>query len=363
MENRRDGERGQVMILAALMMTVLLGFLALVIDLGNGFAQRRFMQNASDAAAVAGARVLALNWGSGTSDAAVLNAINTYLAANGEAETVTGDPLGPANRSRAWYTTLDGTRIREVGGLGVPPVPVGSSPVFAGVEIEAGRQFDTYFARVMGIDTMNARAAATGMYGVPSDLLLNSTLSGVTIGPLAFDEMAYWNGLAECGGYGATVVFNLYIDTPTECISDTEVHFSYSTLNIGTNCSNNTVREVAELLINNPGALGDTRIEVGDNVQVCHGARLANPSLIANIGQPFLVPLIDHAAASVCSPQCWAPIVGFAYIRITSWGGSGINSYYIGHWVDPRGLDPIRGSGVTTTSVPITGPVSFAMTR
>jgi len=43
----------------ALMVTVLLGFVALAIDLGFTYSQRRFSQNAADAGAIAGARLLA----------------------------------------------------------------------------------------------------------------------------------------------------------------------------------------------------------------------------------------------------------------------------------------------------------------
>src|SRR5439155_3991119 len=70
MKTTRDGERGQVLILAALLMAGLMGMLTLVIDVGNAYAQRRFVQNAADAASLAAARYLAHN-PAGASDAAV----------------------------------------------------------------------------------------------------------------------------------------------------------------------------------------------------------------------------------------------------------------------------------------------------
>ena len=51
MENR-DNESGQVIILTALFMTVLLGFLALAIDVAMLFRARRNVQIAADAAAI-----------------------------------------------------------------------------------------------------------------------------------------------------------------------------------------------------------------------------------------------------------------------------------------------------------------------
>src|SRR5687768_17947320 len=89
-------ERGQVLVMGALMMTVLLGFLALVLDAGNAYAQRRFVQNGADAAAIAAARVLANNLDTGTADGTVVAVLNQYLAANKGATFVTGAALGAA---------------------------------------------------------------------------------------------------------------------------------------------------------------------------------------------------------------------------------------------------------------------------
>ena len=60
---RAARQRGQALVLVALMLIVLIGFLALAIDVGNAYAERRFMQNAADAGALAGARALALGRG------------------------------------------------------------------------------------------------------------------------------------------------------------------------------------------------------------------------------------------------------------------------------------------------------------
>ncbi len=54
-------ERGQSLVQLALMMVVLLGFAALAIDMGYRYVERRRMQNAADAAALAGAYALCQN--------------------------------------------------------------------------------------------------------------------------------------------------------------------------------------------------------------------------------------------------------------------------------------------------------------
>ncbi len=54
----REQERGLIMVLTGLLLTVLMIFAALVIDMGQAYSSRRQMQNASDDAALAGANQL-----------------------------------------------------------------------------------------------------------------------------------------------------------------------------------------------------------------------------------------------------------------------------------------------------------------
>jgi len=58
-------ENGAVLVIVALSLVVLLGMLALVVDLGRAVAIRRAMVNASDSAALAAAQKCALGFGSG----------------------------------------------------------------------------------------------------------------------------------------------------------------------------------------------------------------------------------------------------------------------------------------------------------
>jgi Flp pilus assembly protein TadG len=57
----RRGEEGQTLVVIALVVTVLLGAVALGVDAGYGLTQRRVMQNAADASALAAAKLLATN--------------------------------------------------------------------------------------------------------------------------------------------------------------------------------------------------------------------------------------------------------------------------------------------------------------
>ncbi len=88
-KNPRD-EKGQSMVLIALLAVGLVAFMGLLVDGGRLYASRRQSQNASDAAAFAGARRLAIRTGNGPSDDAAVQALIFNLArANGVTNTAT----------------------------------------------------------------------------------------------------------------------------------------------------------------------------------------------------------------------------------------------------------------------------------
>ena len=69
---------GQALVLMAISMVVMLGFAALAVDVGHLLGSRRTVQNAADAAALAGARLLM----AGRSDAEIRAAVSDYAARN-----------------------------------------------------------------------------------------------------------------------------------------------------------------------------------------------------------------------------------------------------------------------------------------
>ena len=99
-----SGPRGQMLVLFALSLTAIVLLVGLVIDGGNGLVQRRGAQNASDFAALAGARIVAEFVGgdlvNGT-DGNVQAAINNAVSSNGGDTVVFGAPDGPVHAVRA----------------------------------------------------------------------------------------------------------------------------------------------------------------------------------------------------------------------------------------------------------------------
>lgn len=87
----RSSQRGQVLILVALAIFVLVGAVALAVDGGNLYAERRKMQNAADAGALAGANDICFNNGTPTT---AQQAANLYASYNGaESSDATVDDL------------------------------------------------------------------------------------------------------------------------------------------------------------------------------------------------------------------------------------------------------------------------------
>jgi Putative Flp pilus-assembly TadE/G-like len=109
----QEKERGQSIIVIAFVVVVLLALVAVVVDVGNAYAQRRVVQNAVDSAAMAGVTVLTeglLNGDPngqffGATDNQVQQAIEDYAQINS---------LDP-NDVVAWYIDDDGQRLRQVG--------------------------------------------------------------------------------------------------------------------------------------------------------------------------------------------------------------------------------------------------------
>lgn len=149
--DRRRSTRGQALPLVAIAIAVIVAAVAVVLEAGNAFAQQRITQNAADAAANAGAVVLAERLGGATrTDAEVDAAVDASAAAN-RLDTVT-----------AWYTDIDGNDLGTQVGSG--SIPAGA----AGVRAAGDRTFPTTFARVppIGIDQFTASADATAVTGI-----------------------------------------------------------------------------------------------------------------------------------------------------------------------------------------------------
>jgi hypothetical protein len=170
-----------VVVIVALAMVLMVAMVGLVVDGGYAWGRQRQTQNASDAASEAGAVVLAQNIANvqpAKTDADVDAAVAAIFASNGTARKaayytdVSGNMLTPVG-----VTTVDEAAAALVGGGAIPP---GAS----GVRAIGSQTFDTFLARVIGINTFTATTPATAVAGYLTQIC--SAEAGCDVIPITF---------------------------------------------------------------------------------------------------------------------------------------------------------------------------------
>ena len=137
--HRPQDERGQVIVLMVLMMVVLLGFAALVVDVGYAYYAHRSLQASADAAALAGSQELP-------------NAANAVAIAKQY-----GSEVGSKNNKHNINnvtTTVTTKCVVSLGGC----VPGTSSNAVVVLEMAPTK---TFFAGLLGIPSFTIKAKAT----------------------------------------------------------------------------------------------------------------------------------------------------------------------------------------------------------
>lgn len=164
-------ERGQVLVLMAGALVAMFVMVALIVDGGNAYAQHRSVQNATDAAADAGATVLSVNISTNTkSDADVASAVNRAATDNALTSVVAYYTDFSGNMLTAAGTTTTDTasavRVGSAPGGAIPPCNANCIGGRAtGVRALGARTFATFIARVAGFTDFTASADATARSG------------------------------------------------------------------------------------------------------------------------------------------------------------------------------------------------------
>ena len=170
---RRD-ERGQVLVIVAGAIVVLIAMVGLVIDGGYAWGQQRDTQNGADAAAKAGAGVLQLNL---AGDAQTGGDVGCAIADSASQNGVTLEA--------AVYTDFQGAPTGgAVPGCGAGAgIPAGAQ----GVAATTNKDFDTFLASVIGFDQFTVRADATAVVGRQNVICPASSGCGVL--PITFPQV------------------------------------------------------------------------------------------------------------------------------------------------------------------------------
>lgn len=162
-------ENGQALVITALVFTVLLGFMALAVDVGLLFRAKRNLQIAADAAAIAGA----LDYKYNSSTTSAISAADAATSSN-----------GVTNGSGGAVVTVN-----------IPPASGPNTACGDCVEVIASQPSNTFFMGYLGFSSVTLKARAVAGHGTTEDCVY---LLG-TSGPDMDNTGAGTFNLTHCG--------------------------------------------------------------------------------------------------------------------------------------------------------------------
>jgi len=322
---RRD-ESGQVLVIVALAAVVLIGMVALAVDLSHGLVVRHELQSAADASALAGAVSLFTptpgpNW------ARAEGAASSFITQNKS----DGQSLSNCQvQSGVW------NRSQSPAGLQSNGIPLDAQNV-AAVRVQVGRapgqnggSVPTFFARIFGFNSFPVQANAVAVV---------SPIGSALPGPLL--PVAISRELADR--------YKNYKDPAHTFLIGSPYHYPNSLAGQWTSLliDSNNVPTIRDLIQNgNP-----TQINVGDQIWIQPGTKT---SLYASVnsmaGQDVLLSVVDiviqdttHARATVVG------FVGFHIVRATGGSSKTIEGYFVDGFTAPNsgGSGPIYYGALT----------------
>ena len=320
-------ERGQGLVLAILAMAVLLGFVAMTVDIGLLYNQRRDLQNAADAAALAGAAELPDN------------------------------PDRAVARAQQW-AVKNGIAVSEIKSITVQTTSYPDDTL----HVEIGQTFDWVFARVLGKTQSDVGAEASAKIGSPVAMsglmpwaVTDEIFLGLTSGDsvtLKYDATDPTTGNfqpVQLDGSGA----NVYGDTikygsdSTICAAGYETPTCPSVITTETGNLVGPTRTAVQWLEQNAPSTCDDFPEVftpdTDNPGEYELTASCNPwSTTQPATMVAVIPVIDQ----LCNGSCDVTVLRFAMVLIegiTCTGAGGgrsctVTATYVEAGVDVQGL-------------------------
>jgi Flp pilus assembly protein TadG len=267
-------DRGAVGVTVAVTLVVLLGVAALAVDAGAVYAQRRQMQTAADAAALAGVQELPANPAGASSMASNYAALNTEVASDVTVEIL------------STYTTNDTIRVTA------------KDP-----------EFGLFFARFIGNETTSVGARATASVVSPVKYAKNVMPFGVLNGAFPFGETRDIKFYAQDPLAENALSQLMYLTDPpggtggTKLIED-QIKYDTKDVPVYVGASYQTGPQV-----NGTPIMRAVDYYIGDNQDLLTDiARVIEQEP----GQPPVVEILDYD-----SPRLWVcPVLG-----ISSWEG------------------------------------------
>ena len=291
---RKNNERGQSMVMTVVFMVVLLGFAALVIDVGSWYRAHRSAQATADASALAGAAVLP--------DTAAASALaNQYATKNG------GSP-----------------------GTGGPQITFTKSGYeMDTIKVKVTRPSPGFFARVFGSKFMNVTVSGSATARAYNVQGIQNGIAPITVN--------YKHPLLNCSR-GQNVTCNPTFGTPTQ-LSLEDIHSSgskdaagaFGLINLnGVQGGNVGAGTLADWLTN---GYHDHDLQVGDYDSV-PGATFNNSTFTAAMDQQIGHELLFPVYRLLKGPGSNAKytVIGWVGFHIDSYNAQGSTGTINGHF-------------------------------
>jgi hypothetical protein len=314
-ENRVSRERGQSLVLVAAAMVVLVGFVALAVDLGNAYYARRTAQNAADGAALAGVSAMAtgINKNNPKLDDDVMEAMDEFAELNDIAYVDT-DGDGMNDSVEGYYVDGLGNRLPGDPRVGVQPgddVPADAYGVEAITHITA----TAFFGGIFGVEgyPLQARAVSLVRFACSS----NCVVPIVTAKDALFDNQdqaktkACYNiwsesELGEPGSYG----WISWTWQQAACQVETRPCPPYQQ---GTGCSEQTLATNLD-----PINCGTGYVETGDWVANSTGISNADEGVRCALDYYLGIPRVDCTLKNLDLGPIPFTIVVYDYTNIST---------------------------------------------
>lgn len=308
-----ENSRGAVAVMVALTLTVLLAMGAAAIDIGHALVARNELQNAADAAALAGARALGIAY-EGMTPA---NMARYRLTGGDQAAIVSAaQTTSVLNKAAAVDVSVNAADV-QIGLWNSATrtfTPTANQPrsvrVVTHRDRSANGPISTFLGSVVGMSSVNVSAAATAELTA-----IGSTPLGAMDLPVAISELFF-------SQYGCGDSIRLYPSngTPNSCAGFTTYDVSPS--------NDNAMRNILNGLFNGTYRAPPTTAGV-TQLQFTNGT-LSNPTWNAlrnlftqqSAGTGYWDALVPVYKGNNCSPSGAITIKGYANIRITNVQGS-----------------------------------------
>jgi hypothetical protein len=336
------GEDGTVTVLTALILTALVGMLAVVADVGFAYGQRRLAQNAADSAALAGAQVVAKHIQDGArTDAQVAAAL---------ASVATRSSGRFSGQYVARYVDQNGAPLANVGSGAIPVSTLG-------VQVLPAKTFPTFFARAIGFDSLSIGASAAARV---------FTVTGFDQGNPDYGPYAIWIGEDRYKCHDANGTWTGQFGCNLLTAANRDVVFranDYQKANVSDGNPNwegnsNTFKG---FLHKGNGYLNIASWSNGDGSSNQGGNAFGNEPLDMlqghyAAGTPVVMPLVDHEQGN--GSNTTFRVVGFALVRITALEMQGSST-----WRGELVAGPIGYGALPGAAPPTPGTQTLLMTR